>query len=264
MVEEIKNQTEEKNTVATVWMWFSISWLVAIVFIALWIWCLFKESVIGFLLLFIWTILWLLSCGYLNFLVWFVLGIIWLFYKPRKRARVAVCIPLVIFIIIELLWLYVKKSFEAPVNEFMDWAKPQFEQLQNEEDFDGDRFGDILEIELWKIAEDTAKNMTKDEWNVLYESSTGSNSLEKVGYILSSFAKQWFENSLEKYHDGYIPEIIDEDENNIINVDVQVNNEEEKVEEEKSETVETLKPEKRETFTQSEKANIEQIINILE
>jgi hypothetical protein len=30
----------------------------------------------------------------------------------------------------------------------MDWAKPQFEQLQNEEDFDGDRFGDILEIEL--------------------------------------------------------------------------------------------------------------------
>jgi hypothetical protein len=76
-------------------------------------------------------------------------------------------------------------------------------------------------------------------------------------------AKQWFENSLEKYNDGYIPETVEE--NNIINVDVQVNREKEKKEEEtKTETVETQNPEKRETFTQSEKENIEQIINILE
>jgi hypothetical protein len=40
------------------------------------------------------------------------------------------------------------------------------------------------------MAKDVAKNMTKDEWNVLYESSTGSNSLERVAYILSSMAKQ--------------------------------------------------------------------------
>ena len=259
MTEEIKAQNEQKNTVATVGMWFSISWLVAIIFIILWIWCLIGECVIWIFLLFIWIVLWLLSFGYLNFLVGFVLWIIWLFYKPRKKARIAVCIPLIMFVIIELLWFYVKKSIETPFNEFIGWANFQMAQLQDEENFDDDRFEDILQMEIETTTNDI-KNMTKDEWKSLFESSTGSNSLEKGAYMLSSIAKQWFENALEKYNNWELAEINDENDE-IVTIDVEDNETEDINENEETENAEK---ENVEVFTQSEQNDIEQILNILE
>ena len=239
----------QKNTVATVGMRFSIIWLIALI-----------------TLFFAW--LWLPML-----FVWFILWIIGLFYKPRGKARVAVCIPLIVFIALTALSCYIWSSVKTPAKEFLDWVKPQFEQLESNENFDGDRFGNILESELNNIT----KDKSEDDWKVIFEDSTGSNLLEKGSYLFFSLMQQWFENALEKYNNGELPEISDED-NDIIDVDIVVenndeknndeeNNDEENTEEESTEeeiTVEQPKKTNNETFSQSEKNDIEQILNILE
>ncbi len=148
----------------------------------------------------------------------------------------------------------------------MDWAKPQLEQFENDENFDGDRFGNILESEVNSII----KDKSEDEWKVIFEASTGSNLLEKGSYLFFSLMQQGFENALEKYNNGELPEISDED-NNIIDVDIDVENDdeddnEEDTEDESTEEITIQQPKKtnNETFTQSEKNDIEQILNILE
>ena len=237
MTEEIKNQAEQKNTVATVGMRFSIIWLIALISIIL--------SRLWLPLLFIWLILWIVG----------------LFYRPRKRARIAVCIPLIVLIVIICVACYLWKSVKGPANEFMEWVEPQFEQLQNSENFDGERFGDILEAELNNMTNGKSEN----EWKDLFEASTGSNSLEKGAYMLSSIFKEWFENALERYNNGEVVEINDED-NNIISVDIDVKDEnEEDIEDTEEEiTIEQPKKTNNETFSQSEKNDIEEILDILE
>ena len=249
MTEEIKTQEEQKNTVATVGMWFSIIGLVLLITVIFaWFW-------IPLLLL------------------WFILWIIGLFYKPRGKARVAVCIPLVVFIAFVSIACYLWNSVKTPVNEFMDWVKPQFEQFEDDENFDGDRFGDLLQIEINKLTNDK----TDEDRENMFESSTGSNSLEKGAYMLSSMLKQSMEAALEKYNNGELPEF-DEDVNNIIDVDIDVNsdeddedtntNEEDDSENEpvEQEEVTVAQPKKSNngTFTQSEKNDIEQVLDILE
>ena len=237
MTEEIKNQAEQKNTVATVGMRFSIIWLIALISIIL--------SRLWLPLLFIWLILWIVG----------------LFYRPRKRARIAVCIPLIVLIVLICVACYLWKSVKGPANEFMEWVEPQFEQLQNSENFDGERFGDILEAELNNMTNGKSEN----EWKDLFEASTGSNSLEKGAYMLSSIFKEWFENALERYNNGEVVEISDED-SNIISVDIDVKDEnEEDIEDTEEEiTIEQPKKTNNETFSQSEKNDIEEILDILE
>ena len=237
MTEEIKSQAEQKNTVATVGMRFSIIWLIALISIIL--------SRLWLPLLFIWLILWIVG----------------LFYKPRKRARIAICIPLIVLIVIICVACYFWKSVKGPANEFMEWVEPKFEQLQNSENFDGERFGDILEAELNNMTNGKSEN----EWKDLFEASTGSNSLEKGAYMLSSIFKEWFENALERYNNGEVVEINDED-NNIISVDIDVKDEnEEDIEDTEEEiTIEQPKKTNNETFSQSEKNDIEEILDILE
>ena len=254
MSEEIKTQNEQKNTVATVGMWFSIIGFVlflSIFLILIWNVLLALFGVMGFFfaspLLFIWFVLW----------------VIWLFSTPRWRARIAVILPLVVFVIVNCLLFYTWKSVETPVNEFIGWAEPQLEQLQTEENFDGDRFGDILEVELNKIA----NNTSGDDWKVLFETSTGSNFIEKGAYMVFSKAKEWFENALEKYNNGDLPEINEEDDDNIIDVDIDVedkNDEDAEDDIEEEITIEQPKTQNNETFSQSEKNDIEEILDILE
>jgi hypothetical protein len=57
----------------------------------------------------------------------------------------------------------------------MEWIKPQMEQLENDENFNGERFGDILEIELNTITH----SKSGDERKTLFDISTGSNNIEK-------------------------------------------------------------------------------------
>ena len=234
MVEDFQTRNEQKNTVATVGMRFSILGLIALI-----------------TLLFAW--LWLPML-----FIWFILWIIGLFYKPRGKARVAVCIPLVVFIAIASISCYIWNSVKTPLNEFVEWVQPQFEQLENNENFDGELFGDILEAELNNMT----NGKSEDEWKELFESSTGSNSLEKGAYMLSSMFKEWFENALEKYNNWELPEINDND-NKIITVDVE-KNEDENTDEEPEDTGENTNTENVEVFSQSEQNDIEQILNILE
>ena len=237
MSEEIKTQNEQKNTVATVGMWFSIIWLIALITVFLaWLW-------------------------FPMLIVWFILWIIGLFYKPRTKARVAVIIPLVVFIALASIACYIWKSVKTPANEFMEWAKPQLQQLENE-DFDEDRFENILQAEINKVTADTSEEDRK----ALFETSTGSNLLEKGSYLFFSVVRQSMETALEKYNNGEIVEI-DDDDNNILNVDIEVEDDEDINEDEDNEdeiTIEQPKKTNNETFSQSEKNDIEQILNILE
>ena len=238
MPEEIKTQNEPKNTVATVGMWFSIIGLIALITVFLaWLW---------FPMLFVWFILWIIG----------------LFYKPRGKARVAVIIPLVIFITLASIACYVWKSVKTPANEFMDWAKPQLEQLESE-DFDEDRFEQILQSELNNMTNDKSDEDRKN----LFEASTGSNLLEKGSYLFFSLVRQSMETALDKYNNGENVEI-DEEDDNIIDVDVEVEGDEEdeesEIDEQEEVTLEQPKAQNNETFSKSEKNDIEQVIDILE
>lgn len=253
MSEETQTHEHQKNTIATVGMWFSIIGLILtiIIFFA-WIWLP-------------------MLC------VWFILWIIWLFSKPRGKARVAVIIPLVVFIALASIACYVWKSVKTPANEFKEWVEPQLEQLKGD-DFDEDRFEKIFQSEVNKITNDK----TDDDRKVMFEASTGSNFLEKGSYLFFSLIRESMETALEKYNSGELPEM-DDEENDIIDVEIDVNDEEDVDEEDIDEEdnieeddieddnqkteepkAETSKKEKTGTFNKSEQNDIEQILNILE
>lgn len=233
MSEEIQTQEQPKNTVALVWM---------------------ICSIIGLLLLFtvFGTVFWI----FLLF-IWFILGIIGLFYRPRGKARVAICIPLIVLIAIASLMCYIWSSVKTPTAEFINWAQAQIEQF-DEEKFDGDRFGDIVENEI----NNKMNSLSEDDWNNLYEASTWSNVLEKGSYLLFSILQEAFEKSVEIYNNEEIIDenIGEEDDTEIIEVDEDENIDEETQEPE----VEEISKENVEVFSDSEKNEIEQIINILE
>jgi hypothetical protein len=76
--------------------------------------------------------------------------------------------------------------------------------------------------------------------------------------------QQGFETSFEKYNNGYLPEINNEN-NDIITVDVNIeNNENENTNEEAEISIENNENSNTEVFSQSEQNDIEQILNILE
>lgn len=227
MPEEIQTQEQPKNTVALIWMICSIVWLILLItifFFRLWLPLLF----LGF-------ILWLIG----------------LCFKPRGKARVAVIIPLIVFILCMLGISHLYKSAKTPAIEFGEWAK---ENLTEEkfENIDEDKFEKIVEYEANKLV----KDKTEDEWKAIYEASTWSNAVEKVSYIFFGLLQESIENAIDSYNALPNDEIdeIEIDDDNIITVDI------EKEENDNNETdKETV-----EVFTDSEKNDIEQIINILE
>ena len=228
MSEEFQNQ---KNTVATVGMRFSIIWFIALItlfFARLWLPLLF---------------------------VWFILWIVGLFYKPRGKARVAICIPLAVFIAIVSVICYIWSSVKTPAKEFVDWIQIETEQF-NEEDFDKDRFNNITNEEFNNIF----SSISEEDFTTLIENSTWSNIIEKWAYTIFGLLQHGFEISFEKYNAGYIPEV--NNENNIINVDVDIENNE-NTDEENEISIENGNSNS-EVFTQSEQNDIEQILNILE
>ncbi len=214
-------EENQKNTVATVGMWFSIIGLIALitVFFA-WLW-------------------------FPMLLVWFILWIIGLFYKPRGKARIAIIIPLIIFITLASITCYIWKSVKTPANEFVERAKPQLEQLKSE-NFDEDRFERLFKVEVNKITNDK----TDDDWKAIFNASTGSNFLEKWSYLFFSITRESLESAIEKYNNE-LPEINDtenaseDDDNN------------------KNDATENI-TEDVTIFTESEQDDIEQILDLLE
>ena len=214
-------EENQKNTVATVGMWFSIIGLIALitVFFA-WLW-------------------------FPMLLVWFILWIIGLFYKPRWKARIAIIIPLIVFIILVSITCYIWNSIKTPAGEFIERAKPQWEQLEDE-NFDEDRFENILETEINKIT----NNKSSEDREVLFKTSTGSNFLEKWSYLFFSITRESLESAIEKYNNE-LPEINDT-ENASEDDDNNKNDATEKITEDVT------------IFTESEQDDIEQILDLLE
>ncbi len=228
MTEE-KTQNEQKNTVGTIGMRFSIIWLVALItvfFIRLWLPLL---------------------------LVWLILWIIGLFYKPRGKARVAVSIPLVVFIALASVVCYVWSSIKTPTTQFTDWIKVEFENI-DDENFDNDRFNAITNEEFNNIR----ASLTEEEFKTLLENSTWSNTLEKWAYVLFGLLQQGFENSLERYNNE-LSEVDENNENELDEVvDEDSNNEENEIE------TNEVEVENDESSLQNEKNDIDEILNILE
>ena len=228
MTEE-KTQNEQKNTVGTAGMRFSIIWLIALItvfFIRLWLPLL---------------------------LVWFILWIIGLFYKPRGKARVAVSIPLVVFIALASVVCYVWSSIKTPTTQFTDWIKVEFENI-DDENFDNDRFNAITNEEFNNIR----ASLTEEEFKTLLENSTWSNTLEKWAYVLFGLLQQGFENSLERYNNE-LSEVDENNENELDEVvDEDSNNEEDEID------TNEVEVENDESSLQNEKDDIDEILNILE
>lgn len=230
MPEEIQTPEQPKNTVALIWMICSIVWLIlfiSIFFIRL-----------GMPLLLLGLILW----------------IVWLFFRPRGRAWVAVIIPVIVFGLCILGISHIYKSAKTPAIEFGEWAK---ENLTEEkfENIDEDRFEKIVEYEANKLV----KDKTEDERKAIYETTTGSNAVEKVSYIFFGLLQESIENALDSYNalpNEVIDDEIENEDENIITVDIEKEENQDTDDETNKETVEV--------FTDSEKDDIEQIINILE
>ena len=233
MTEENLTQNEQKNTVATIGMRFSIIWLIALItvfFVRLWLPLL---------------------------LVWLILWIIGLFYKPRVRARIAVIIPLVAFIIIGSVACYLWSSVKTPTTQFMDWMKVEFEDM-DDENFDSDKFNSITNEEF----NNTFSSMTEEDFKLLMENSTWENSLEKWAYVIFWLLQQGFENSLKRYNNelSEIDESDVTDETDETDVNEDIDEENDVIEQEEIEVEE----ENNETSLKSEENDIEEILNILE
>lgn len=235
MAEGFQTKNEQKNTVATVGMVFSIIWLIALITV-------------------IFARLWLPLL-----IVWFILWIIGLFYKPRGKARVAVCIPLVVFIAIFSALAYIWSSVKTPATQFTDRAK----ETLNDETLDGvdeEAFKAIMQNEINELI----NNKTEDEWKTMFQDSTWSNAIEKASYLFFGLVQESLENTLEKYNNWELPEVIESD-NEIVTVDIDIEkNEDENTNEESENIEENTSKENVEVFTQSEKNDIQQILNILE
>ena len=229
MTEENQTKNEQKNTIATIGMIFSIVGLILLITIfGAWIWIF---------LLVIWLILW----------------IIWLFYKPKKRARIAISIPLIVFIILISVACYIWKSIKTPTNEFINRSQTNLEQL-NEETFDGEKFWNIAEIEINNIM----NNKSENDWKSLYESSTWSNTIEKWGYLFFSLLRQALENSLKQYNEEVL------ENNNTLEENVNEDNIE--IVSETDETTQEYGDENKtnEQLNESEQNDIEEILNVLD
>ncbi len=186
--------------------------------------------------------------------------IVGLFYKPRKKARIAVSIPLIVLIALVAISCYIWSSVKTPAKEWYERAEPVFEQLSNDENFDSDKFSDIGNEEIDSIL----SSMSEEEFTLLIKNSTWSNVIEKWSYVIFWLLQQVIENSIERYNNE-LPEV---DENSTTdNEDIEnneENNDEENEPTDQEITIESNEKENNETFSQSEKNDIEQIINILE
>lgn len=139
--------------------------------------------------------------------------------------------------------------------QFIDWAKVEFENV-DDETFDKDRFNAISNEEFNNII----SSLTEEEFISMVESSTWSNILEKWAYVIAGMLQEGLENSLEKYNDeSYeVKNMENTDGNNIEENTENIDENEENTDSDNTE-VENV-----DVFTESEKNDIEQILDILE
>lgn len=218
-------------------------------------------SIAGLILLI--TLVWA-PLGLLLLVLWFILWIIWLFYRPKWKAIVAIVIPVIVCVAITCLISALWKSMKVPANQFGEWAQ---EALNEQEiaDEDEDLFENIVNTEFEKLL----NSKTEEDWKSSFETSEGSNIVEKGSYLFFGLLKEWMSNSLEQYRL--------QKENNVQALPAEENANEEATE---NTAVEDQNPEQTsedsevapvaennetvETFSDSELSDIEQIINILE
>ena len=234
-------EENQKNTIGTVGMRFSIIWLILFVLNIIWIDTIFNEKLMAlWLILFATTLLIWIPLSF----SWFILWIIWLFYKPKAKARIAILIPILSIVFINI-------STSAPTNEFITWGENWVEE-NNIKSIDQDRFESIFNSETKNII----TNKSKDEWISLYKSYDWHNAIKKFSYSFLTIVKECMESSLEKYNDESY------EVNSTENIDE--NNTENSGENIENDSTSDTQTENVEVFTKEEQNDIEQILQILE
>lgn len=229
MAEEIQTQ---KNTVATVGMRFSIIGLILLITVIF--------SWLGLILLFIGLILWIVG----------------LFSKPRAKARVAVIIPLLVYIAWIFAWVYVWNSVKTPAVELVNYVENKMAPI-DPETLDDERFEYLLKSELNNMF----KDITEEEFKTMYKSSTWSNAISRWAYLIFGLAQQAFDTAWEKYESWETVEVLDKDD--VFDVDVEVNEEDTQVTE-SNELVEVQENQPTEAFSDKDKESIEDFLNLLQ
>lgn len=218
-----KTQSEEKNTVALIGMIFSIIWLVLLI------------TIIGARL------------GLFFLLLWLVLWIIWLFWRPKWKAIVAVIISGLTLWLISFCICYIRKSIQPSALQFTSYMEEKIEN--NQEIMESDDFSNLVQQNFEQII--SSRYPENEDLKNLYESSNWNNAMEKVSNIFF-----WL---LEESIDVTIEQINSNTENNIIEDTENI-----EIEEIEIPSYETTQNETNEIFSNAEITNIEEIIWLLE
>jgi len=237
MVENI-NPTEDsakKNTIAKVWMIFSIIGLVlTITIFGIWL---------GFWCLIIWLILW----------------IIWLFSKPRGKAITAVVIPVIVFGLMILWWIFVINNIKTPANEFISWLQetsenPQYAALFTEEN--SDTLEKLIELKCWNVPADFSS-----QWiDTLLNNAEWNNVLQKFSFIIFGYAKTCVQDALDAYDENSIGNTTEETKIEEPSEEVILNEENSDIEQ----LIESIDNEITEDLNSiEEEAHIEEVLDIL-
>lgn len=269
--ETLQTPKEKKNTVGTVGMWFSIFWVIALALCIIGLWLIISQTAVTLwvYLAFIGAIVW---CGIPLLFIWLILWAIGVFEKPRTKAIIAMLIPILTYIAVSVsISTFISSSLKQPASEFATWIEAEFDQF-DEETFDDEKFEYILKKEMNSYM----KSQTEESMKQAYQASTGDNFLEKWAYLFFSIFQQNIASSIEKYNNNELPGFIIDDEIDDEEIDDEIediDDEEDEDEEiiiveepkENTENTKDLKDTKKSgTFSQSEKNDIEQILDILD
>jgi len=171
---------KKNNTVALVWMIFSIIWLLLFISI-FWIFFSIPLLVIG-------LILWIIG----------------LFFSPRGKAIAAVILSIIPLGLLSFGIFYVVNGIKAPLEDFAAWA----EENINEEDFkdyDKERFNATADVVFQNLAE----TYKEKDFEAMFNTASGSNVIEKWAYLFFDFVKEGFAQTIDAYNAGIEIEPLD-------------------------------------------------------
>ena len=168
-------EPKEKNTVALVWLIFSI---IGLIFFFTIFWIVFAIPLLG---------------------LWFILWVIWLCFKPRGKAIAAIIISLIPGIIVYALGFFLWTNVKAPAEEFVQWAETTF-TWENFQNIDQDRFNAVSNY----VANTRLDELTAEDLEKMFNEATGSNSIEKGAYLFFGIVEDVVNESIELYNSDMV------------------------------------------------------------
>jgi len=168
---------KKDNTVALVWMIFSIIWI--LLFISI-LWTFFSLPIL---------------------VIWLILWIIGLFFSPRGKAIAAIIISIIPLGLVAYWFFYLVNGIKAPLEDFTVWAETTLtgEQFKN---IDEERFSATADYVFQNLAE----SYKEKDLEAMFDSASGTTAIEKWAYMFFNFIKEGFEQTMDAYNAGIVIE----------------------------------------------------------